>query len=113
MCSNALRRGEADRRPALRLTTHRSIILRMITKAGEPNEQTARALVAQALRLSESERVRVAAELLESVEGPPDEVSDDEWLAEINRRADSVRRGESVGEPWSVVRDELLAELKK
>jgi hypothetical protein len=28
-------------------------------------------------------------------------------------RVDSVRRGESVGEPWSLVRDELLAELRK
>jgi putative addiction module component (TIGR02574 family) len=83
------------------------------TKAGEPNEQAARALVAQALRLSESERVRVAAELLESVEGPADDTSDDDWIAEINRRAESVRRGESVGEPWPLVRDELLAELKK
>ena len=69
------------------------ILFRMTSKAGEPNEPTARALVAQALRLPESERVRVAAELLESVEGPPDDVSDDEWLAEVNRRADSVRRG--------------------
>ena len=84
-----------------------------MTSKAEPNEPTARTLVAQALRLSESERVRVAAELLESVEGPADDVSDDEWLAEINRRADSVRRGENVGEPWSLVRDELLAELKK
>jgi len=90
----------------------RSIIFRVTTKPGEPGEPTARAVVALALRLSESERVRVAAELLESVEGP-DDVSDDEWLAEVNRRADSVRRGESVGEPWPLVRDELLAELKK
>jgi putative addiction module component (TIGR02574 family) len=93
--------------------TDGSIIFRVTTKAGEPNEQATRALVAQALRLSESERVRVAAELLESLEGPPDDVSDDEWLAEINRRAESLRRGESVGEPWPLVRDELLAELKK
>jgi putative addiction module component (TIGR02574 family) len=85
----------------------------MNPEADEPKEQAARALVAQALRLSESERVRVAAELLESLEGPPDHVSDDEWVAEINRRAESVRCGESVGEPWPLVRDELLAELKK
>jgi len=84
-----------------------------MTSKAEPNEPTARTLVAQALRLSESERVRVAAELLESVEGPADDVSDDEWLAEINRRADGVRLGESVSEPWSLVRDQLLAELKK
>jgi putative addiction module component (TIGR02574 family) len=112
MCSS-----DCSRRfgPALALPAPlgEGILFRMTSKAGEPNEPTARALVAQALRLSESERVRVAAELLESVEGPPDDVSDDEWLAEVNRRADSVRRGESVGEPWSLVRDELLAELKK
>jgi len=85
----------------------------MTSKAGEPNDSTASALVAQALRLSESERVRVAAELLESIEGPRDDVSDDEWLAEVNRRADSVRRGEDASEPWALVRDELFAELKK
>ena len=44
-------------------------------------EAAAHALVAQALRLSEWERVRVAAELLTRVEGPLDDVSDDEWLA--------------------------------
>ena len=97
----------------MRAASARSIIIRVTTKPGEPDEPTARTVVAQALRLSESERVRVAAELLESVEGPPDHVSDDEWLAEVNRRADSVRRGESVGEPWPLVRDELLSELKK
>lgn len=85
----------------------------MTAKADEPNEPTARTLVAQALRLSESERVRMAAELLESVEGPPNDANDDDWLAEINRRADSVRRGESVSESWAHVRDELLRELKK
>jgi hypothetical protein len=35
------------------------------------------------------------------------------WLAELNRRAGSVRCGEGVGEPWSVERDELLAEHKE
>jgi hypothetical protein len=55
----------------------------------------------------------VASELLESLEGPADETSDDEWLAEINGRAENVRRGESIGEPWPLVRDELLAELKR
>lgn len=112
MCSS-----ECSRRfgptPALRGLPGGGILSWMASKAGEQNEPTARALVAQALRLSESERVRVAAELLESVEGPPDDISDDEWLAEVNRRADSVRRGETVGEPWSLVRDELLAELKE
>jgi hypothetical protein len=76
----------------------------MTTKAGEPKEQGARALIAQALRLSESERVHVAAELLESLQGPADDTSDDDWLAEINRRGRacgaakaSVNRGRSCG----------------
>jgi len=71
--------------------------LGMASRAGKPNEPVASALVAQALWLSESERVRVPTELLESVEGPPDDVSDDERLAEVNRREDSVRCGDSVG----------------
>ena len=85
----------------------------MSAEADEANDEVARLVVAQALRLSESQRLRVAAELLESLEGPPDDVSDEDWLAEINRRAERVRRGESQGEPWHVVRDELLAELRK
>lgn len=85
----------------------------MSIRPGEPSEPSAGAVVAQALRLPESERVRIAAELLESIEGPPDELSDDEWLVEINRRAEGVRRGEGASEPWPLVRDQLLAELKR
>lgn len=85
----------------------------MSSEADETNDEAARLVVAQALRLSESQRLRVAAELLESLEGPPDDVSDEDWLAEINRRAERVRRGESQAEPWHVVRDELLTELRE
>jgi hypothetical protein len=85
----------------------------MSAKSGDPSEPVARAVVAQALRLSESERVRVAAALLESLNGAPDTASDEEWLAEINRRADRSVRRDSQGEAWTTVRDELLAELRK
>jgi putative addiction module component (TIGR02574 family) len=57
--------------------------------------------------------MRVAEELLGSLEGPADALDDDAWLAEIKRRADRVRRGESQAEPWPAVRDALLAELRK
>jgi putative addiction module component (TIGR02574 family) len=71
------------------------------------------AVVEEALRLPEADRMRVAAELLGSLEGPADELDDDAWLEEIKRRADRVRRGESQSEPWPAVRDALLAELRK
>jgi hypothetical protein len=65
-----------------------------------------------ALRLPELGRVRVAAELLASVDGP-DELTDARWLDELRRRADRVRRGEAQGRPWSEVRAELLADLAR
>ncbi|MEO8183567.1 MAG: addiction module protein [Deltaproteobacteria bacterium] len=62
--------------------------------------------------MTESQRVLVAVELLQSIEGPDDDRSDEEWLAEVNRRAERVRRGEANGKPWAAVRDELRAKLR-
>lgn len=70
MCGSGCAFVDSGRRRPLRGRAHRSIVFRMNTKADEAIEQTARALVARALRLSESERVWIAAELLESLEGP-------------------------------------------
>ena len=78
-----------------------------------PGHDAAAAVLEEALRLPEADRMRVAAELLGSLEGPPDALDDDAWLEEIKRRADRVRRGESQAEPWPAVRDALLAELRK
>jgi hypothetical protein len=57
--------------------------------------------------------MRVVAELLGSLQGPADGLDDEAWLAEIKRRTDRVRQGESQAEPWPAVRDALLAELQK
>jgi putative addiction module component (TIGR02574 family) len=84
-----------------------------MTKTADPSEQTAQALVARALRLTESERVVVAAALLGSLEGPADDASDDEWLAEIQRRADSVRSGQPGSLHWTAVREDLLVEVRR
>jgi hypothetical protein len=43
----------------------------------------------------------------------PDDNRSDEWLAEVKRRAERVRRGEVHGKPWPHVRDELLARLRE
>lgn len=53
-----------------------------------------------------------AIERFLTIDGPNDNRSDAEWLAEVNRRAERVRRGEVHGKPWPNVRDELLAKLR-
>lgn len=79
---------------------------------GMSDERATASVLEAALRLSEVDRVHVAAELLASVDGP-EELTDTEWLEELRRRADRVRRGESQGRPWSEVRAELLADFAR
>lgn len=83
-----------------------------MTKTGDPSEQTAETLLAQALRLTEPERLEIAAALLGSLQGPDDDTSDDEWLAELQRRADSVRSGQAGALHWTALREDLLDELR-
>jgi putative addiction module component (TIGR02574 family) len=75
---------------------------------GEAVEQEADVLLERALRLPDAQRARLAAELFESLEGPADTTTDDEWLAEVEARAERVRRGESQGIPWVDVRRRVL-----
>lgn len=72
-------------------------------------------LLRDALTLPPEERADLAAELLASLEGPPDDPAEVEaaWAAEIERRARRVLSGESAGEPWEDVRQRIEAGLKK
>ncbi len=55
---------------------------------------TSEQIIEQALRLPEEERFIIANSLLESVEDqPPDRRSDEEWLAEAERRARAAHAG--------------------
>lgn len=68
----------------------------------------------EALALSETDRGRLAAELLASLESPApaDEPSaHDAWLAELRRRAQRALSGEEQGELWSHVEQQLRNEL--
>jgi putative addiction module component (TIGR02574 family) len=78
---------------------------------GEALEHEAEALLERALRLPDAQRARLAAELFESLEGPAETTTDDEWLAGVEARAERVRRGESQGIPWGEVRQRVLARL--
>jgi putative addiction module component (TIGR02574 family) len=66
--------------------------------------QPAAAVLAEALRLDEQARAELAAELLASLDGPPDPTADAEWAAEIERRVASIESGAATVESWDDVR---------
>jgi hypothetical protein len=74
----------------------------------------ARALLREVLSLPDDERADIAAELLASLE---DTSTDDPiavrdmWSQEIDRRAQRVLAGESVGEDWSDLRQRVTDKL--
>ena len=77
---------------------------------------TREALLHEALKLSHTERVDVAAELLASLdEEPADNLEEVEkaWGAEIERRARRVLAGESAGVSWEQVRQRIEERLAK
>jgi putative addiction module component (TIGR02574 family) len=51
-------------------------------------------LLQTALTLSPNDRAEIAAQLLESLDGEPDQDVEAAWAAEIKRRIDQIDRGE-------------------
>jgi hypothetical protein len=71
-------------------------------------------LLREALSLPEAERADLAAELLVSLEGPPeggDAAVEHAWAEELELRARKVLAGESQGEVWTDVRDRVRRAL--
>ena len=64
-------------------------------------------LLKSALELDLDQRAELAAELLASLDGGPDEDVDAAWAAEIERRAERARSGADPGRPWPEVRDRI------
>lgn len=62
-----------------------------------------------ALSLSEAERAELAARLLDSLDGPPDDDAEEAWKAEVARRAAD---GGAATVPWSEVRAALLGQAE-
>jgi len=67
----------------------------------------------EALGLEVSERAELAAELLASLDGEPDEDVESAWAAEIERRADRARSGKDSGRAWTEARDAAKDALSK
>jgi putative addiction module component (TIGR02574 family) len=60
-----------------------------------------------AMRLSTTERAELAAALLASLDGEPEDAVEAAWATEIQRRIERVQSGEAKGRPWSEVRERL------
>lgn len=64
--------------------------------------RASRDLLAEALELPLDERVKIAAELLESLEAAETEV-DEAWASEIQKRVAAARAGELASTDWRTV----------
>jgi putative addiction module component (TIGR02574 family) len=75
--------------------------------------ETAQAILAAALSLSEAERGELVDRLVESL-SPPDpcaDMTDEEFIAEVDRRREEALNGTDPGIPWSEVERKLLEDL--
>jgi len=66
-----------------------------------------KALFDEALQLSESERAELAEALIESLDGPPSDIdlmTDEEFIKELDRRAEELRLHPERAVPWEVVK---------
>ena len=72
----------------------------------------AKALLKEALSLSEKERADLAGALLQSIE-PPEELGiEDAWRQEVAARMKALKAGEVETIPWDRVRDRLHERLR-
>ncbi|MFL5356642.1 addiction module protein [Archangium sp.] len=74
--------------------------------------EQAEKLLSEALKLPTSERVRVAAELLASVEGEPEPDAEAAWAAEIDRRVRRVEAEGPKGDDWQDVHARIASRLR-
>jgi putative addiction module component (TIGR02574 family) len=69
-------------------------------------------LLQRALELPADDRLALASELLESVEGPEDPEWAAAWAAELDRRVRELDSGAVKPIPWQQVRSEILERLR-
>jgi putative addiction module component (TIGR02574 family) len=69
-------------------------------------------LLQHALQLPPDDRLALASELLESVEGPEDPAWADAWAAELDRRVRELDEGRVQGVPWTEVKAKMEARLR-
>lgn len=65
-----------------------------------------------ALKLRRSQRAKVVAELIASLDGPPEKAIKDAWASELDRRIRDVREDRVKLEDWDSVRVEMARALR-
>ena len=65
-----------------------------------------------ALRLPADDRIALATEILDSVEGPEDPKWAAAWAAELGRRVNELDAGTVKTIPWEQVKSETLQRLR-
>lgn len=78
-----------------------------------PVTEPARKLLEAVLGLPEADRAAMAAELLASLDSPPDADWDVAWLAELDRRSATADGEAELAPEWSEVRTAILGELQR
>lgn len=63
-------------------------------------------IVEAALRLTELERAQVVQNLLDSLSPDAEQLMDDAWVAELDRRVAAFERGDADAVPWSQVKEQ-------
>lgn len=69
------------------------------------------AVTTEAMELDAADRLRLAAELIDSVEGPEDPGWAAAWSTELDRRVAEAERTGDRGRSWDDVRADLLRDL--
>jgi putative addiction module component (TIGR02574 family) len=69
-------------------------------------------LFSEALKLPTDKRAELAAALIRSLDGDPDEDAEAAWAAEIERRVRDIKAGKGKSEDWEAVRDRALDRLR-
>ena len=68
-------------------------------------------MFAEALRLEPETRAELAAELLDSLDGPADPGAEAAWNVEIERRIAAIEAGTIKLEPWETVKRRIEKEI--
>jgi len=74
---------------------------------------SAEALLDSALKLPSEDRARIAAELIASLDGTPEEGVEAAWDAEVGRRIAQVDRGEVQLLDWNDVKADVAQVVKR
>ena len=70
-------------------------------------------VLSEALSLDTRERAEIAAQLIASLDGEPDEDVEAAWAAEVDRRIEEVEAGRAKLVPWEDVERRIEKEILK